>query len=287
LEDIPIGTVALAYTLPASGETIILIVHQALYFGSWMKHSLLNPNQLRDFGLEVDEVPRQFDTNSTHSIYHPQGKLRIPLKLNGIISYFNARMPTETELNECRQFDLTLDVPWSPYSNNYAKREDEVIARDVSTAMTLMTTPVNTQCRVVAIASQMTQSRQVLELEDTDLGERLVSLVNVPSGDFDGTGWEGRTDKDWYPDLENKCTVISSLASGDRESVLTKEVLARRWHIGLDTARRTLDATTQMGVRTFLHPLERRFRTRQSHMKFPTINLKVYTNTMFASSKLI
>jgi hypothetical protein len=69
--------------------------------------------------------------------------------------------------------------------------------------------------------------------------------------------------------------------------VITKEILAKRWGIGLDTAHRTLTATTQAGIRRVLHPVERRYKTRQSHLRYPTLNTRFYTDTMFASTKSI
>ena len=72
-----------------------------------------------------------------------------------------------------------------------------------------------------------------------------------------------------------------------RGPVITKEILAKRWGIGLDTAHRTLTATTQSGIRRVLHPVERRYKTRQSHLRFPTLNTKFYTDTMFSTTKSI
>ena len=54
----------------------------------------------------------------------------------------------------------------------------------------------------------------------------------------------------------------------------------------MDTAHRTLTSTTQhQGIRRVLHPVERRYKTRQSHLRFPTLNARFYTDTMFATTK--
>jgi hypothetical protein len=55
---------------------------------------------------------------------------------------------------------------------------------------------------------------------------------------------------------EEKCKV-SSVISSDRYSKVTPKELARKWNIGLDTAKDTLAATTQFGVRTAIHPMMR------------------------------
>jgi hypothetical protein len=52
-------TAALAYNDEISEETLIIIFNQALYFASHLERVLLNLNQLRIEGLQVDEVPKQ------------------------------------------------------------------------------------------------------------------------------------------------------------------------------------------------------------------------------------
>jgi hypothetical protein len=50
LKDIPIGTVATAYDDPRDGNTVILIIHQALLLHDIVESTLLCPNQLRNNG---------------------------------------------------------------------------------------------------------------------------------------------------------------------------------------------------------------------------------------------
>jgi hypothetical protein len=54
------------------------------------------------------------------------------------------------------------------------------------------------------------------------------------------------------------------MSSKERDPIITKEMLSKRWGIGMDAAHRTVTATTQMGVRKVLHPTERRYLTRQT-----------------------
>jgi hypothetical protein len=42
IPEIPVATVATAWDDPATGQTLILVVHQALYFGNQLDHSLIN-----------------------------------------------------------------------------------------------------------------------------------------------------------------------------------------------------------------------------------------------------
>jgi hypothetical protein len=55
--NIPVTTVATLWTDPQSGIAYILVIHQALYFGSQMDHSLINVNQIRITEIQVCDDP--------------------------------------------------------------------------------------------------------------------------------------------------------------------------------------------------------------------------------------
>jgi hypothetical protein len=57
IHEIPVATVATAWDDPESGQTFILIIHQALYFRRQLDHSLINPNQIRVTGIPVCDDP--------------------------------------------------------------------------------------------------------------------------------------------------------------------------------------------------------------------------------------
>ena len=65
--DVPIGTIATAWVDLTNGEVIVLVMNEALYFGDRLDHTLICPNQLRSFGIVVDDTPKQFDSASKHS----------------------------------------------------------------------------------------------------------------------------------------------------------------------------------------------------------------------------
>ena len=66
IKNVPIATCATAYDHAGLQETVILVFHETLYFGSAMEHSLLNPNQIRANGLIVDTCPRQYDQSERY-----------------------------------------------------------------------------------------------------------------------------------------------------------------------------------------------------------------------------
>ena len=55
IRNVPIVTGATAVTSPSTGMTHILIFNEAIWMGDVLDHSLLNPNQLRAHGIEVQD----------------------------------------------------------------------------------------------------------------------------------------------------------------------------------------------------------------------------------------
>ena len=56
-DSVPIVTAATAYDSPTTGETYILIFNEVLWYGNKLDHSLINPNQLRHFGVHYWDNP--------------------------------------------------------------------------------------------------------------------------------------------------------------------------------------------------------------------------------------
>ena len=57
IENIPIVTGATAYDDSRTGQTYILIFNESLYYGPKLDHSLINPNQIRNYGILVKKNP--------------------------------------------------------------------------------------------------------------------------------------------------------------------------------------------------------------------------------------
>ena len=49
LNDVPIVSGATAWYDLASGKTYIIVINEALYYGTKLDHSLVNPNQIRAY----------------------------------------------------------------------------------------------------------------------------------------------------------------------------------------------------------------------------------------------
>ena len=128
--EVPVGTAVTCYT-DDGGNDYHLVFPQTLYLGDKVKGSLLNPNQLRNNGLVVDDCPVQWNSESTHSIYVPKPvNLRIPLTIRGVMSGFISRRPMEHEWasDEVPRIEMTSDLPWDPNTNDFAQMEERLVS---------------------------------------------------------------------------------------------------------------------------------------------------------------
>ena len=82
IKGVPIVTGASAWTSEVNGQTHILVFNEALWMGDVLEHSLINPNQLRHFGVTVQDNP--YNETEMH-LETENGDLVIPLQANGKI----------------------------------------------------------------------------------------------------------------------------------------------------------------------------------------------------------
>ena len=86
------------------GNTYTLVLHESLYYGSHMKHSLINPNQIRFNGLDFYDNPDR-DEEFYVELYDD---LNIPLQFKGTKCTFLLRVMTRRKLENARIFILQV-----------------------------------------------------------------------------------------------------------------------------------------------------------------------------------
>ena len=249
MKDVPIANVAVGYYHPDGGELFILVINQCLYFGDRMDHVLLCPNQMRSHGIVVDDCPRHLSLNrsSTHSLFVPSCDVRIPLHLRGVMSCFDCFYPSDDDLETGTHIELTSATI---EWDPYSLSFAETEARS----------------NVGAQPSGRTEFSRVLSQVSRGLPvETFATELEATVG----------------------TTLVSAAKSADHRSATTPESLASKWAIGIEAARDTLKVTTQRGIRNAVHPIHRRYRTSMKHMRYPSLNCVVYTDTLFASTKSI
>lgn len=261
----------------------------------------MNPNQLRSNGIDVDDVPRQFKADSAHSLtakVDDTGEpIVIPLTLNGIMSGIATEKPTWEQYAELPKIILTSGAPWNPRSSHWKDEETKIADREVRNIGTIRTADLRRTLdgyndsmnydRHVASIHAMYDAEALREYQDDDeFAVALIKSINVASDDFVGDELDGRRDEDVYP-KDCDCRHVAKLSATDKETVLTPALLSQRWNIGLDSAKRTLQNTTQSGIRNIYGPGNRKLRQRLWHLRYPKLREKFYTDTMFAAVKSI
>ncbi|KAI2492418.1 hypothetical protein MHU86_22127 [Fragilaria crotonensis] len=234
---VPIATVATAYDCPTSNATFVLIINEALFFGESLSFSLLSPNQLRDNDVHVDERHRQYAPDSIFGLHVPSEPLTIPFDLEGVIAGFTTRLPTQAELDDVAlHVELTSDVEWIP-SNFALSLVEEDSKTDDSTISTLRARRLKVlrsksdKHRIKSCIRTLEATQSLFEIEtanevgtlDNDPILRRVAALTTYEAD----------------------TKVYAIRTGDVTSEVTPENVAKRWLVGIETAKKTLNVTTQ------------------------------------------
>jgi hypothetical protein len=103
VKDLDLLSAALSYDCPDTGETVILMAHQAVHVPT-MTNDLLCPTQMRVNEIGIQECPKFLtqqhldDITHTLSINQDGEELMIPLVLQGVVvSYLPTQKPTMVE----------------------------------------------------------------------------------------------------------------------------------------------------------------------------------------------
>ena len=257
---------ALAYDNPSDGNTIILVIHQALKINT-LDNNLLCPMQLRLNDVIVNETPRFLCRNVTdhsHSLIMSQDdneheKFTLPLELFGVISGFVTRKPTVEEFETCPRYVLTAEGPeYNPSTSAYEEQE-----------------------------SAMVDFRGQLKEDVTEKIERRLFGISIEEEDrlYASMNFENLSTLCISQNPETS-TTIAGVSTELRSEGIDAGTLAKNWGIGLETAKKTLKVTTQRGIRTVVHPtLSRRFRTNDRQLRYRRLPIDLYTDTMKATVK--
>jgi hypothetical protein len=133
VDGIYVSSIAIAYDDPTTLSTFVLIFHESLQVPG-MAHHMLCPNQLRDNGIVVNDIPLMFTpenerSTNTHAIVTTQ--LVIPLDMDGVHSSFTCRPPTDYELANPSLFThitMTSDRLWEPHDISFSNYESSIRA---------------------------------------------------------------------------------------------------------------------------------------------------------------
>jgi hypothetical protein len=133
IKHIPIVTGALAWTLQVTGDTYILVLNEGLWMLDKMEAMLVNPNQLRHYGVMVQDNPF---SESPLFIMSNDETFIMNLEADGTNIFADTHQPTQRELEECPHIVLPSPHPWDPLNVQFpeSKRsmEEEMRMHNVS-----------------------------------------------------------------------------------------------------------------------------------------------------------
>ena len=255
--NVSVVNAATAFTDESTGETVILHFNQVLWYGKRMKMSLINPNQLRHFGITVSDDP----TDSTRPFGISSDEMFIPFQMDGTTVFFDTRVPTAWELENCKSIQVTDGTVWNPAN---------VTIAGVTTTSDLPIAEVLTRRSISSfnVIDKTTPEQTYNDLAPYDgatLLNRMIGNVNVA--------------------IAHRDQQIAFVGSKDRHSQVNAETVARKFRCGIETAQRTLKTTTQRGVRHTIHPLHRRYRVDHLNLHRRRLDGTFYMDTLFSKVK--
>ena len=113
LNDVPIVSGATAWDDTASGQVFILVINEALYYGTKLDHSLIKPNQIRAYGVPFWDNPYDKERGLTIEV---DDTVNIQMNTMGTKIQFETRSPKNKELRKCPKLNLTGKNEWNPSS---------------------------------------------------------------------------------------------------------------------------------------------------------------------------
>ena len=108
IKNVPIVQAATAWQSPDTGQTYILKFNEALWMGDTLGHSLINPNQLRYYGVTVQENPV---SEKPLYIMTEDSEFSMELDIKGTTIFCETHTPSDKELFECPHIIMTSPHP--------------------------------------------------------------------------------------------------------------------------------------------------------------------------------
>ena len=239
LSNLPLANVLYAYDHD-DGTTSILECNDAIYLGSKMEDSLANPIQSEENGIKIDLRPKVFypDERNAQTVTVQDGT-RLRILFDGVLPYLPVRRPTSDEIEICKRIEFTSRYEWDPFKERSSFSAIKGIDVD------------NNQLYIDHnLLDADPISSNIMSLLLVDILERNVNMDNFDSSQDDD---------------EVLCS-FSNMSSTSTDAI-TPEMLCSQLHIGLETAKRTLLATTHKYIRT-TGLLARRYRTDKAQLRY-------------------
>ena len=225
--------------LPETGETVILLVHQAMHIPH-LPHNLISPMQLWLNDVLVNNKLKFLTENPTaedHAIIvtgdNPMDRLLIPLSLNGVTSIFYTQKPMVQEYETCQHYELTYEEPkYNPSDTHWAEQEAICawLAKHSQTGDGLPMQHLHSLHQLHLVSKSLMHVTAMYSANcqsDLLLNAVLSTLIDCT----------------FLTDIQD-AVQIHSIKTIHKEPI-NPHTLASNWGIGIKTAKQTLRVTTQ------------------------------------------
>ena len=241
----PIVSVAVAYDDELSHTTYILVFNQVLHVEE-LHHNLISPFQVRMNDIVVKDIPLRLLVNTRG--------------MDGLDPSDHSIVVQEPKLH----IPLKLRGTISYFNTRKpTAREMNEVEDCPRVVMTYMTPEWNPHDELLS----KEEERLRIEVDTFDELHMVQRERNISSI------------------LSERVLIrsVEATKSIRRKGTVKPEQLAKRWHISLEVAKRTIENTTQKGVRDFTTMTgTRRLRHLTQQLAYRPINAVCYTDTMFA-----
>ena len=208
---------ALACDNPTSGTTVIIVVHQAIHVPT-MDWNLSCPIQVRMNNVELDDKPK-FLTDKSHPVSCEDNSgtlINITLSLKGVTSYFPTMKPTKHEFESCPRIELTYLTPeWDPHSTTFQEQEEALM---------------DNKGKLHEWNNKRKSVDRYMSMFDTVLASTMTEYKDDPTHNQSLA----------LHDQVQVSGAVSGVNTKKRRAEVAPYDLAKRWNIGLETAKQTL-----------------------------------------------
>lgn len=242
--------------------TYILVFNEAIWMGDLLDHSLINPNQLRSHGVDVQDNP--FGIVAMHIASDDDGFVH-PMQADGTTIFFDSRTPTNYELDNCPHIVLSSSNEWNPRDVQFpTPLQQHHLGEERSIHKTSSISKTSSDVPLFDMSIHNFDARALTCV----ISDRMVAEVHI------------NQDEDMPLDVP----LPKTFATSKRHAGVTAHELSERWLIGLAQAHETIKVTTQNCIRSAVLPLSRRYRADRVFEK-PLLCGDFYTDTMDGRNK--
>ena len=110
-EGMPIVSGVTAWDDPMMNQTYILVINEAIYYGTKLYHSLINPNQVWNYVNNFWENPYNKERGLGIEL---DDSIDVILRTKGTTVLFDTRSRSDAELRDCPQLQITVRNEWNP-----------------------------------------------------------------------------------------------------------------------------------------------------------------------------